>query len=483
MGPFTIWQRLFVAERHIVSQQLRQTTNSMLYFTMLACFTGVYSLIKWQLAEHAALTATSTYLILIELLAAWLLGRFQFSQLATNLGFSGMVLHGLNLIYQSGGVYGSAQILWLPVMLVAFFISAAPRLAWAWSCLVILAAAYILNMELSGVDMPKLMLTDSELAKESWSGLLAPLMLIAVAQGFNARQRDQHQIESNQAREAMEATANQAQQGQQQLGCVLAQASSNANQLAEVARQLDQQSNQLRDQVGTLNNNCDSQAAAAEQLSLKLAEMTRDIHTSDQCVQQLTQRSEVIDQQAQASAQGMLASTQAMQQIHTSNQKIVSVADLITNIAEQTNLLALNAAIEAARAGEHGRGFAVVAEQVRDLSARSNQSAEEIRLLLDASRKEVEQGQQVIDTSSREITEIISAINTVLSDVSQLSEVMTQQVAALEELNSASSNLASSVTNVASVSDAVAAQDGQLRNQVGELNMLAADLNAVVASA
>jgi methyl-accepting chemotaxis protein len=45
-------------------------------------------------------------------------------------------------------------------------------------------------------------------------------------------------------------------------------------------------------------------------------------------------------------------------------------------------MLALNAGIEAARAGEAGKSFSVVANEIKKLSASSNQSAEEIAAIL-----------------------------------------------------------------------------------------------------
>ncbi|MBS98140.1 MAG: hypothetical protein CMI01_05635 [Oceanospirillaceae bacterium] len=82
---------------------------------------------------------------------------------------------------------------------------------------------------------------------------------------------------------------------------------------------------------------------------------------------------------------------QAMEELLGVGQRIGDIVGSIVGISEQTNLLALNAAIEAARAGDAGRGFAVVAAEVRNLAARSSESAGQITHLVDTTRQRIDQ--------------------------------------------------------------------------------------------
>lgn len=68
--------------------------------------------------------------------------------------------------------------------------------------------------------------------------------------------------------------------------------------------------------------------------------------------------------------------------VSSENKQTDEILSFIKNIADQTNLLGLNAAIEAARAGDTGRGFGVVAQEIRKLSASSNESIKKINEFL-----------------------------------------------------------------------------------------------------
>ncbi len=482
MTPLAIWRAMFMPKSHQWRPEQLRFVDTLMFFTLLSLFTGLYSLFKWLQHDHTLLIYTSFLLIGAELLAGAIVRFGRMPVLALNVGFFGMVIHALNMIYQGGGVLSSTQTLWIPVLIISFFLTANLLMATLWSLGVILFSSWMVANALSGIAMPQMVLSPSALATETWSGLLMPLVVIVIAQGFTAKQRNKAMNAAEKAQYDTLATAEKAQQGELQLTEVLDKAGDNAGQLSLVANELESQSLDLHQQVSNLNQNCESQASAAEQMSQQLLRMTSDMEQSERFVTEMRARSEVINRQAQSSAESLAASTNAIDKILISNEKIMSVAGLITAVADQTNLLALNAAIEAARAGEHGRGFAVVADQVRELSAKSNASAVEIRALLDLSKLEVNHGQVVIQATANELSGIIEQIAETVTDVNQLADTMVHQVQAVQELNSASAEVANSVVKTNQVSESVATQGKQLTLQVDTLKALANDLRLTMLS-
>ncbi|WP_373689523.1 hypothetical protein [Photobacterium pectinilyticum] len=167
------------------------------------------------------------------------------ADVALNIGFLGMVIHAVNIIYQTGGIAESTQAFWLPLLIVAFYLSARLYTATTWSLLVVLVSGWMVNGHLSGQVFPNVELSPTSLAIEAWSGFLMPLVVIVVAQAWVSRQRQVAIEQAELAYKASEAIAEQAKQGESQLSDVLEKASGNAESLTQVSGVIEQQSSAL----------------------------------------------------------------------------------------------------------------------------------------------------------------------------------------------------------------------------------------------
>lgn len=183
------------------------------------------------------------------------------------------------------------------------------------------------------------------------------------------------------------------------------------------------------------SGNVNSVAAAAEELSKSIHEISGQVDTSAFVAERAVQQA---------------AATKAAAEMLSKNaSQIGAVVSLIRNIAEQTNLLALNATIEAARAGEAGRGFAVVASEVKTLAGQTATATGEIAAQVND-----------IQEATRGMLEQISSINATIEEISGISRNVKSAVV---QQNAATSEIAESI--------ALASRETtQASNEIGDVS-------------
>lgn len=211
-------------------------------------------------------------------------------------------------------------------------------------------------------------------------------------------------------------------------------------------------------------------AAAAEELSMSLQEITRQVDASAKLSRETMDVAETTDEVV-----GKLASSAG---------EIGNVIELIGNIASQTNLLALNATIEAARAGEAGKGFAVVASEVKGLASQTTSATEQITRQIDdmqhATSEAVDAIKQIEEMIVR-INETVQAMAAALEEQSTATQEITHNV---QQASASTGEVSRSVLEVSNMASSSGNSATQLLDSVGELAQFSAklreDVNAVL---
>ena len=222
---------------------------------------------------------------------------------------------------------------------------------------------------------------------------------------------------------------------------------SGATELEATARVMSETAGRANDQAGVVarasenaSANVQTAAAAAEELSSSIAEISRQVTKSASIAEQALAEAKRTDTIVQALSDGA--------------DRIGQVVGLIHSIAGQTNLLALNATIEAARAGDAGKGFAVVASEVKNLATQTARATEEI-------------GGQIgqIQAATKEAVDAIRGIAVIIGEASTIA---TSIASAVEEQGVATSEIARTVHDTARAAMEVTSNIGGVRDAASD---------------
>lgn len=194
-------------------------------------------------------------------------------------------------------------------------------------------------------------------------------------------------------------------------------------------------STQISDGAQVLAEGATEQASTVVQLSNTIDQISVQSQQNTELAQQAASFANQIRANAEDGSSKMELMVQSMKDVNEASHSIEKVIKDIDDIAFQTNILALNAAVEAARAGTHGKGFAVVAEEVRNLAAKSAESAKSTALLIESSIQKAEVGAKIADDTLEALMEIVSGINDAVGFLNEISSSSERQSEALSQVN------------------------------------------------
>jgi hypothetical protein len=167
---------------------------------------------------------------------------------------------------------------------------------------------------------------------------------------------------------------------------------------------------------------------------------------------------------------------EAIRKVTKTSEETGKIIKTIDEIAFQTNLLALNAAVEAARAGEAGAGFAVVAGEVRNLAHRSAEAAKNTATLIENTIVVVKESRDLTELTQTAFKDNVEIAGKVEDLVKEIAAASAEQAQGIHQINKAVIDLdrltqqnASTAEESASAAEEMNAHSAQMKGIVQRL--------------
>ncbi len=285
-----------------------------------------------------------------------------------------------------------------------------------------------------------------------------------------------------------------AYQMQKSLRNMIAKIKEQSSQVEEMAHSLAVAAKKINENVNYESDAVSSMAASIEEMSVSTTHISDQGGNAKKIANSSRINAEEGAQIVHKTVSGLLSSAKEIDaasgevtRLGEDASRIIDVVKVIKEIADQTNLLALNAAIEAARAGEQGRGFAVVADEVRKLAERTSNATNEINEMSNKISEMVNHAlgsmDKVVNATRQGVTDAEIAQNSIIniqggfSDVANLIDDISS---ALNEQNSASTELAKNTERVTQMSEENSSAANGLLDLANELEGKAAQMRGTV---
>lgn len=243
--------------------------------------------------------------------------------------------------------------------------------------------------------------------------------------------------------------------------------------LLEDAQAVTSESESVRNSCATVADGSNRQAAALEETSATLEEISTMTQSNADHAQQAQRSANATRAAAEQGATQMRELKNAMDALRASSDDVTRIIKTIDEIAFQTNILALNAAVEAARAGEAGAGFAVVADEVRTLAQRSANAARETADKINAANARTNAGAEITGKVGESLDQILQRAR----DVETLVESI---AAASREQNSGVAQITSAIRQIDKVTQTNAAAAEETAGSAHELQKRAHAFHSAV---
>ncbi|MDR0223083.1 MAG: methyl-accepting chemotaxis protein [Oscillospiraceae bacterium] len=211
------------------------------------------------------------------------------------------------------------------------------------------------------------------------------------------------------------------------------------------------------------------QAASIQELSAAIEDIAEKARQTAAMTGEAVGLSDTIKNSAEKGSGQMSRLVQAVTEINDAGQSISKVIKVIDDIAFQTNILALNAAVEAARAGQQGRGFAVVAEEVRNLAAKSAESAQDTSRLIENSITKADLGLTMATETADSLNEIVSGINHNVEIIRDIAHSSEEQAKAVSQITTGINQISQVVQQNSATAEESAAASEEMSGQAALL--------------